>query len=472
MRLNEGKVLSNEEIRMIQQAAVKIVTEKGLIVEDNQVQAILKENGAWVDSEKGIIRLSEDMIEKALKSVPHKVTLYDQNGNGFILGKDKFFHFSGGYVTKVLDFCTGKMRGSTLKDVVDFTKLADYLPYINGIDPQVLALDVPPKIREFSTMHALLSNTTKHCFIAPLTYQFAKMWAEMGEIVSCKEEKSIKWAISLEAASVPPLQYEKESINILMLAARKFIPLVILTGSIAGASGPITLAGALALKTAEALFAITLTQIVQPGAPIIWGATGMSIMDMRVANMAEAGPEDCLGSIAAAQLAEFYHLPSFSCSFHSDSKYIDYQTGAEKMAGLLCSAFSGISSTINAGAIAKCSAASYEQMVIDHEVLAFINRILEGIKVNKETIALKTIKEVGWGGNYLEAESTLKYLRTGEHLYLEIFDRTDVKSPSLDIVKRAHDKVTEILAKHKPKVSQDKIQKLNDYFNKKQGKMS
>jgi len=462
MNTRSLKVFDEGEVAKVLDTAYRIAEEIGFSIKHQECRKLLLDAGCRADGD--IIYLPREVAQRCVSYCPSEVVLYDQLGAGFVLGVDGHFHFSGSDMIQVLDYETGRVRRSTYEDVVRFTILADALPNIDGISPHVYATDLPEPLIEPATYYATLAHTTKHCLAAPLSPSRAEMWIEMCRRVSPQHNGQVQWAGSIVVAGAPPLRFEPASLGALLQAARARMPIFPLGGGLAGASAPITMAGCAAIKTAEGLLLLCLAQLAQPGCPIVWSTGGQPIMDMRVADMAEGGPEDCLGSIASAQVAQALGIPSYTCSFHTDAKRPDVQVGAEKMAGILASMLGGQCCTINAGAVAKCAVASYEQMVIDDEILAFARRLAAGIAVNDDTLAFDVIREVGHGGSFLGHPHTVQYLRGGENLYLEVFDRTNPKSDYEDILDRAHKKAQALIAAHKPATPPEHVAALGAYY--------
>jgi trimethylamine--corrinoid protein Co-methyltransferase len=168
--------------------------------------------------------------------------------------------------------------------------------------------------------------------------------------------------------------------------------------------------------------------------------------------MALAGPEDALGTAAGAQMAHFYGLPALAYSPHSDGKQLDEQVGMEKMGGMLSAIAAGAEISINAGSLNKTTVASYEQMVIDHELLLYVYRYSRGLTVDDATLAFDAVQAVGPGGSFMANEHTLRYLRSGENEYLRLFDRQGISTEVPDLLTRAHEQVEAILSSHQPSV--------------------
>lgn len=458
-------VLQDAEIEAIHRTALQVLAKVGMFVSDEDAQAILSKGGAQVDEASGRVRLPQELVEDALQMAPKQFHLCDRRGGTLPLPTDGHYHFSGSETLQVLDYDSGELRQPTLEDAIRFSRLADALPLIAGVTPQVSNLqgEGSPEDMELRGLEALVCNTSKHCIIAPLTRWMAEAWLEMGEILADAHPLSSYPVVSVCVSSNTPLQWEKETLGALLLAARKGVPIVALPGGQAGMSAPITLAGAQALKTAETLFGLVLAQLVNPGVPVIFGGVGIGILDMRTVDLASAGPEYALGNTAGAQMARFYQLPSYSCAAHSDAKSPDEQVGMEKMACMFSAIAAGVDMSINAGSLNKTTVSSYEQMIIDHEMLRYLYRCLGGIAVNEETLAYEVIEAVGPGGNFMMADHTRRFLRTGENLYLKLFDRTGINDEVPDLLARAHAEAEATLASHKPDVPEETIQRITAY---------
>jgi trimethylamine--corrinoid protein Co-methyltransferase len=216
-------------------------------------------------------------------------------------------------------------------------------------------------------------------------------------------------------------------------------------------------------RTAEWLFGLTLAQIIRPGTPVLLGDVGSSVLDMRTADLGSGGPEYALSSIAGVQMADFYDLPSYSCTPWSDSKAMDAQFGAESLGGWLSAVASGVDISLNAGSLNKVTTGSLEAMVIHHELLQWIERYVAGIMVNEETLAFEAIQRVGPSGNFLSDKHTRTWLRKGENIYLKIFDRTAVSTAKRDLLEVAHARVDELLNSHQPDVPASLCQEIDDF---------
>jgi trimethylamine--corrinoid protein Co-methyltransferase len=199
----------------------------------------------------------------------------------------------------------------------------------------------------------------------------------------------------------------------------------------------------------------------------MWGNVG-SLSDMRSGLFASGAVELGLINAAMNQMAKFYRLPTYSTGGMSDSKVSDAQSGVEKALQALTVALAGGNYIHDAaGLLESCLTCSYEQYVIDNEMLGMVARVLEGIRVTPDTLSIEQIKEIGPRGNFMGLHHTLNHIRT-EHYLPRLFDRstydTWMAAGAKDIREVAREKARELLGTHKvtplPKEVQDELQSI------------
>lgn len=251
--------------------------------------------------------------------------------------------------------------------------------------------------------------------------------------------------------SLSPLGYSTEMLEALVEYARKRQPIMVAALMMAGSTGPITLAGVLALQTAELLAGIALAQLISPGTPVIFGSTSTNI-EMRSGALAIGSPELSQIAVAHAQLARFYGLPSRSGGALTDASYPDAQAGFESMLGLMTAVNSGTDFVLHAaGILSSYLAFSYEKLVLDDEMCGLVRRVHQGITVDQDTLAYDVIAKVGPGGNYLVEMHTVNRCRT-EFWSPALCDRSGLEAwmqgGQWDAVARARQRWQMLLARH------------------------
>jgi trimethylamine--corrinoid protein Co-methyltransferase len=294
----------------------------------------------------------------------------------------------------------------------------------------------------------------------------ARHTLEMAEILFGQEIGEKPVTIGL-INSLSPLGYSDESLRALMVYARHRQPVLIAALAMAGSTGPITLAGLLAMQNAELLAGVVLTQLVSPGTPVVCGSTSTNI-DMKTGALAIGSPELSLMISAHAQLARYYNLPSRSGGALADASFPDAQAGFESMFALLTTVNSGVDFVLHAGGILSSYLAfSSEKLILDDEMCGMMRRYEKGIEVAPETMAYDVIANVGSDGNYLMEMHTVKRCRT-EFWTPAVVDRTGLEawmaSGRKRAVDRAHERWQKLVAEHEdPPLDWTTVRQLEDY---------
>lgn len=260
-----------------------------------------------------------------------------------------------------------------------------------------------------------------------------------------------------------------------MLLARYGQVVLISPFVMAGVTGPTTLAGTLVQQNAEVLAGLVLTQLVRPGTPVLYG-TASSNLDMRTAAPAIGSPESAVSIAVCVQLARYYGLPCRAGGALTDSPVPDAQSNYERMFTLLTAVLSGSNYLMHGvGILESYLTLSYEQFVIDLDLVNMVRRLVSGLDVSAETLALDTIHDVGPGGFYLETEHTKRHYR--EAFFMpEISVRKSYEQwqaeGSVDAVARANARCREMLANYKqPPMDTAVTDGLHDYVERRKAQL-
>jgi len=239
----------------------------------------------------------------------------------------------------------------------------------------------------------------------------------------------------------------------------------------AGSSGPVTLPGVIALQTAEILSGITLAQLVNPGAPVIYGSTS-SAMDMKTGGLSVGCPELSMVVSGTAQMARFYNLPSRSGGGLTDAHIPDAQAGAESILALSTAARNGINFILHsAGILGSYIAMSFEKYLIDEEMCGVIRKMIKPMEVTDDSIDVEMIQKVGIGGQYLTQPKTFKLCRT-EFFLSNLMSRQNQAGWKAGGSKGVDEAATEMVGKRlasyeKPEISPDIEAELSEYVMRK-----
>lgn len=462
------RVLSDGQIENIHLATLEILRRTGVLVFDDQALALLQQAGAEVDGNR--VRIPAGLVERALASAPPCVTVCDRDGQPAMYLEDRRAYYGTGSDTPyVIDLHTGQRRKAVKADVANMARVCDALPHIDFIMCMGLASDVTSPISDRHHFEAMVTNTGKPIVFTAWNLEGLRDIVEMAEAVAGGAEalRRNPFAV-LYAEPSSPLQHSRDAVAKLLYMAEKGLPIIYTPGLMMGASGPVTLAGALAQANAEILSGLVMSQLRQEGAPFIYGGA-TALMEMRTTIICYVAPEFLLNTAALTDMAHHYRLPMFSFAACSDSQVFDQQAGLEAGLWTLLAALSGGNLCHDVGYIGSGLTACFEMLLLGNETVGFLKRFMQGVQVNEETLALDVIDRVGPGGHFLGEEHTRRHFR--ESWYPSLVDRNNydtwVEKGSLTLGERANRQVRQILETHQPEPLPEEVQqKLSDIIRR------
>jgi trimethylamine--corrinoid protein Co-methyltransferase len=447
------KPLRPEDITAIDVKARQVLSEVGVRIEDNRFLNLLKKSGLRVDKSSHTAYLHGSWLDEKLDMAPARFTLYSRDGaNDLYMGGAKVHFGNGGRVFRVLDMATGGYRETYLRDIADTATIVQHLDRIGIYIIACQAHDVGPEYYHVHDFYHAFNHTTKHVMGGCDSMEGAAQMYELACIVAEEEEElQERPFVSVITNPISPLTFDSHTLQVLEFFTRRMIPVTCATAPIAGATAPVTLAGTLVQMHAEELAAVAVIQAITPGAKVLYGAFP-TVMDLKTMEISTGSVEMGMMNASAVQLAKLYDIPIYASGGVTEAKRPDIQAGFEKNFSNLMVAMMGADFIhLSAGLMDSANSLSYEQLAIDDENIALIQRILSGIEVSPDTLAFEAIKEVGPRGNYLVEEHTVRHLHElfyptlGERCSFEIWEEKD--QPSM--VKRAKVWVRETLAENR-----------------------
>ncbi|UCH01341.1 MAG: trimethylamine methyltransferase family protein [Candidatus Bathyarchaeota archaeon] len=423
-RGGQYKVLSSDELYDIHLASLEVLEKVGIGVNDAQALQKFEDHGATVDYKLKRAWIPQYMVMDAVRKAPRSVTLCAKDRVYDIKLEDRRVHFgTGGNALYVLDKNTGARRKAVVDDLKNLALLTNSLDNVQFFQIPVHPSDVPNEVKGLNRYRAALCYCIKPVYGGVYTLNEVEGVIRMATTIAGGDDELRKRPLmGFVTCSTAPLSWDTIYVRVLAEAASRAIPVIISTEPLAGGTGPTTLAGTVVVQNAEALSGVVLTQLVNPGTPVIYG-TVATIMDPKSGNYVAGAVEMGLLNVAGAQLAQYYELPIYATGGMTDSKVIDVQAGYEKAITSLMAGLAGANLVHNAaGFLESALTYSYEQMVIDDEILGMVNRALRGIEVNDETLAVNVINDIGPGGHFLAHPHTLTHI--GSEFFLpNISDR-------------------------------------------------
>ncbi|MEM2357323.1 MAG: trimethylamine methyltransferase family protein [Candidatus Bathyarchaeia archaeon] len=457
------KFLSNEEIWEIHNASLKMLNKLGVIVKHEKFLKMLKEAGADVNEEKQLAKLPVYLIEELINKAPSGYIMGGRKReHDLYIGDGKGYVRSQGGCDHILDLETGIIREANTNDVVDAAVLQDALENIHWCASFLHPSDEPPMTRDLYQLMLMMENTVKHIVAQPYTTESFKYQVEMAKTIAGSEEEFMKRPlISVFVGPTSPLEIDKHNCELIEIAAKNRIPIMPVSAPIAGATGPVTLAGLAALAHAEIMMITVLAQLINPGTPIEY-TPRPNTMDMRTAQALWGAIEYALASAIGVQLARFIKLPVCVQCLSTDSKLPDGQACIEKSMQITLAALMKPDTMTGAGGIDSVKTASLEQLVIDNEIIGIAKRIAKGIEVNEETIAYHVVERVKHGGHFLADKHTAQYYLK-EHYIPKLFDRNTrgawEAAGKKDLTTRARETAKKILKEYERRPLDEDIKK-------------
>ncbi|HOT49429.1 MAG TPA: trimethylamine methyltransferase family protein [Candidatus Hydrogenedentes bacterium] len=417
------RVLSDEQLAKLHAVSLDILAEVGVRVPHDEMLARLADAGARVDSAKQHVLFPPEMVERCIASAGKQFTIY---------GRDRSKTAQFGHGTRNYNSIAGEAlwidddfterRYPTLDDVTTAARLGDALPHINIVGAMADPQGIPPECRCVYVAAELLKNTTK-----PITFWFhdrasARFILDLFAVVAGSEADAIRHPFAYPFLEpISPLRFARHGIDLLFETCRYPLPVPIGPMAQVGATGPGALAGTLAQENAEILAGLCLVQTIRPGTPICYGGIPHAF-DMRTMQLVFAGPEQALMAVAMTQMGKHYGLPVYINVGLTDSKIPDAQAGIEAGITLVCGALAGADIFGHLGISGVDLGTSLPMLVMQHEIIGYVERILRGIAFDDDALGFDTIRKVGPGGNYLAEEHTALHFQS-ELWFPQLLDR-------------------------------------------------
>ncbi len=465
------KILTIDQIEEIVSASMEILERIGIRNDHEEAVALLKEGGALPVS-GNVLKIPSFMVKKALSTAPQRVVLAGRNRKrNMVLEKDRIYYGTGSDLPFTVDPYTNERRTAVFNDVVNAARVLDALPNLDFFMSFGIVSDFPPEHYDRHQFLAMLMGTAKPYIITSVDGKGLKDQLDMASMVvgSADEfRQSPLFGVYIEPIS--PLVHPKTPMEKVLVAAEYGIPAVFTPAPSAGGTAPVTMAGVLASGLADTLAGLVLSQLKSPGAGFVMGGVFTSL-DMRTASFTYGSPELFILDAALTDISKYLGIPVFSTSGCSDSKVFDQQAGIEIATSILMAALSGANLIHDNGYLESGLLGSLELLVAVDETVSLVKRIMQGINVNQETLAVNVLEKVGIGGHFLLEKHTFENFKK-EIWTPGLMDRQTFEdwqgSGSKTLGERCREKVHKILESHQPEPTLDEklILELKNFIKK------
>ncbi|HHW10820.1 MAG TPA: hypothetical protein GXX29_12685 [Firmicutes bacterium] len=427
-------IMTSAQAEEVHNVSLRILEEIGVRLEHDAIVERMVAAGARLGREAQVVHFPAGMVRDYLAAAPQEVILHGRNGDTFRLTADSEAIY---WTNPAMYIWDGRTRCRiTTHHLAAIARLCTFLPNVHGVIGTALA-DTNPACSDFVGLRVMAQNTGKHLRVLCSSPLGAEAISEMKTVFPGN------W-FSMGFTAHGPLRWTHLALDIFRKTAGKRIPATINGEPMAGVTGPVSLAGTIAVGNAEILAGIVVNQVLEPGRPVIYNLGLAHVMDMKAATAVTGGPENCLLAAASAAMGRFYRLPSSSWA-STDAVFEDEQAALEKMFALYTHVENQVNLIWGLGQLESELTISLSQLLIDNEMIEYIRHYRRGIPFGAEDLALDTIRQVGIGGNFLDTEHTYRNYRT--HLFQpSLLNRQRRENCPQDLAERARELAASLLS--------------------------
>jgi trimethylamine--corrinoid protein Co-methyltransferase len=442
------ELLDAEQLERLHLASMRILAEFGIDFYDEEVRAILKDHGVDVRGDTAFFEPA--LIEEYVAKAPGQFTQLARNPeNNVVIGGNQIV-FAPVYGPPYVRNLEQGRRQATLADFQNFVKLAYLSPYIHHSGGTIVEpTDEPVPTRHLDMIFSHIRYGDKAFMGSVTSAANAADSVAMAEILFGAEAIRVQPALLSLINVSSPRRFDERMLGALKVYAQARQALIITPFILAGAMGPASIAGTLAQQNAEALAGIALTQMIEPGTPVVYGSF-LTNVDLQSGSPVFGSPESQVAIYVSAQLARRYGLPFRGGGMFSSSKVPDAQAGYESLMVMLPTILARTNFVLHAaGWLEGGLLAGYEKFVLDCEILGMLHTWAKGLDLSDEALAFDAIAEVPPGGHYLGTAHTRRHFR---HAFYraELFDYQAIdfweQKGAQDSFARASRKVQHLLA--------------------------
>lgn len=409
--LKRMEVLDEGQVDAIWRAIFDVLEHTGLKIENEEACKIFERAGCRVDHASGRVRFPPGIVKESLSTCPSSFRVEARDHRQDIVIGGKSVYFEPGPGMQYVDLDTWTPRNATRKEFYDAVTIYDALPNLH------MQHNNGPNF-SFEGVHPLMGTIESYAARARNSTKSNRMVSSFeSEIFNIEIARAVGARGFYACGAASPLAWASDSVKGIMRALDAGIPMRFSSGGIWGATLPATAAGEVVASSAETLGPLVLTQILKPGHPVLPGSFTFP-QDMKTGGAAFGNIGICLGSAAFNQVWRRYGVPTYNVEAAiPNSKCIDYQNGYEKSMNALVQALSGASVVYIHGTVHAQLTAHPVQAILDDDVAGMVGRVLEGVQVDDDTLALEVIHEVGpVPGYFLDKEHTRKWWRKDRYM--------------------------------------------------------
>jgi trimethylamine--corrinoid protein Co-methyltransferase len=419
------RFLDEQLITRIIDEARDLLRTLGVTIHNKEVLSLLGDHGVEVDLPAEQAKLPDEIIDKALKTSPSSFQLFDTLGNQtHDFSGDNVHYTPGSAAVNILDHATGEARRPATADYIRYAKLVGGLKNIAAQSTAFIPADVAEPIQDSYRLFLSLLFCEKPVVTGAFSKNFDVIRDLQLIVRGGAEGLKAKPLTVISVCPTSPLKWTEAAAQNLLDSARNSIPVEYISMPLSGFMAPVTVVGSLIQHTAETLSGIVISQLANPGTPILYGGAP-AIFDMRFETTPMGAAETMMIDCGYVEIGKFLNLPTQTYTAMSDAKLLDAQAGLETSMGATLGALAGANSISGPGILDFINSMSLEKLVVDNEICAMTFRLLEGIQPRDDFPAQPLFEEFLREKHLIIADHTRKYLRDEIHFPGPTIDRAN-----------------------------------------------
>ena len=449
------RLLDDQLIEKIVAEARLLLRELGSEIHNTVVLEMLGDNGARVELEKQHAWFTDELIDRALGSVPSSFKLYDAQGSEtHDFSGDNVYFTPGSAAIHILDGESGEIRKPNTADYINYAKLMTGLDHIASQSTAFIPADVHARISDSYRLFLNLLYCEKPVITGAFTIEAFEIMRDLQLAVRGTKEALVEKPLTVfSCCPTAPIKWSDVTSQNVVDCAQWGIPVEFISMPLSGFMAPVTLVGSLIQHTAETLSGLVISQLAAPGAPVLYGGSP-AIFDIRYETTPMGAVETMMIDCAYSEIGKHLGMPTQAYISLSDAKALDAQAGMETSMGATLAALSGINNISGPGMLDFESCQSLEKLVVDNEICALTLRLVRGIEPRDDLPALPLFQELLRDKHLLIADHTRKHLRDEIAFPGPAIDRANLsrwrEEGSTTLGQRAHAEVQRILADYEP----------------------
>jgi trimethylamine--corrinoid protein Co-methyltransferase len=459
------KLLSHANLQRIHDRSLHLLSHTGIRVDSAKGRTLLEQAGALSQKGTSVIRLPQDLVEKAIQSTPGEFVLGGRRkGWSFAVNRGNNTLCLDGEGTLVIDRDTTEVRPATRKDWLEITRIADFTEEVGVYWRMITPQDLGDSMANFvGGMRDVFQNFTKHVMDPFMDPRQAPWLLEILQAVfGDRETIQRDHPYSTLLCPQSPLIISEEYTDAYFELKGWDIPVAVMPMALMGATAPASMLATLIQVNCEVLATLCLIQANEPGVPFIY-APALTLMDPKTGRYFSGGAENAIMNAAAVELARFYGFPIMASGFGTDTFMPSRQAGYERALNTVLPLLEWPDILVGPGLFGGDMMLSFDQLLVDLEIYRMVKQIRRGMDCGEEKWLDHVIEKIGPGGNFLMEDSTLKAVRSDEWYLpqLGVHDSYEnwLENGHPSLAQEAGDTVHHILSTYTPEALSTDVEK-------------